>query len=189
MVQPVRSSRTAICTIGPRQATSPQTRFGSYSTGVAASSGSPIPANGIRFLNNTVSDANGYFYSGGNKVNAGFGGACENCTEVSGSVFHDVMAACFSTGSCHDNEFYNVDKIHIGLYDSNIHSQIIEDDSGGNMAVYNNYLHDFPAAVAIRLSRIPSLQQRPKQSDESTSDYHDAIFCFAQSPATATVYL
>jgi hypothetical protein len=94
---------------------------------------------GVTLDSTVISDAAGYQGSG--KTPVRFGGACQNCDEVKFSTFHDVMAGCFSVGSCHDNEFYNM----TGEAQSytNLHSQIIEDDSdkGGN-PVYNNYIHD-----------------------------------------------
>jgi hypothetical protein len=164
--------------------------LGSYSIGVAASSGSPTPTNGIRFLNNTVSDANGYFYVNGVRHNGGFGGACENCSEVGGNTFHDLMAACFSSRSCHDNEFYNMDAVNIALYDPSVHSQIIEDDSGGNSRVYNNYLHDSPAAVSILVCPGSPVYNNVFYNLTNQAPIRiDAAFCFAQNPATATEYI
>lgn len=101
--------------------------------------------NNITLKNSTISDASGYFYSNGTKINGGFGGACEECTEVSGSVFHDVSAACFDMILCHDSEFYNIDAVGIYNYDGGVnglHTQAIEDDGGNTSTDYNNYIHD-----------------------------------------------
>jgi len=145
---------------------------------------------GVRLLNSTISDANGYFYSGGVRKNGGFGGACENCQEVSGSIFHDVMAACFSPGTCHDSEFYNVDAVNIGLYDSGIHSQVIEDDGGGNSSVYNNYIHDNPAAVTVFVCPGSPIYNNVFYNNSNQAPIIvDTNFCFAQNPATATQYI
>ena len=103
-------------------------------------------SNRITLDHTTISDAAGWVYNGATKVVGGFGGACVNCGEVKNSTFHDNGAGCFTTPSCHDNEFYNYDYQFIfDLCSCRPHSQIIEDDytaETGNVVVYNNYLHD-----------------------------------------------
>lgn len=161
-----------------------------YSYGGVLGPGSPTPSNSIRFLNNVISDADGYLYSGGVKKSVPFGGACENCSEVAGNTFHDVMAACFSPVLCHDNEFYNIDSGSIALYDTSIHSQIIEDDSGGISYDYNNYLHDSPAAVSILVcAGSPIYNNVFSNLTNQPPIIIDTNGCYAENPATATEYI
>jgi hypothetical protein len=99
------------------------------------------------------SDVNGYVFNGGVKHFVRWGGACENCSEVQNSKFHDVFAGCFSVNSCHDNEFYNVvsdAQTFCNTTGAGCHTQIIEDDGGANFNKwYNNVIHDNTAAVTI----------------------------------------
>ena len=104
--------------------------------------------------NTEIEDSVGYHYVNGVKTAVRFGGACQNCAEVKNSKIHDTMAACFTVYRCHDSEFYNI-TAGVQAYDSNIHTQVIEDDqpsgtSSGGMAVYNNLIHDnTPVGVTI----------------------------------------
>jgi hypothetical protein len=125
-----------------------------YDTGVVLN-GTTNPS--IRFLNNTVSGANGYFFSStGAKIIGGVGGGCYGCLEVAGNTFHDVTAACFGSTFmiCHDNEFYNMDAVGIFNYDggtAGLHTQVVEDDGGGYSVDYNNYMHDSPNVASAFL--------------------------------------
>jgi hypothetical protein len=101
-----------------------------------------------------IEDSGGYHFVNGVKTAVRFGGACQNCAEVKNSKIHDTMAGCFTVYHCHDSEFYNI-TANVQAYDSNIHTQVIEDDqpsgtSSGGMAVYNNVIHDnTPVGVTI----------------------------------------
>lgn len=147
----------------------------------------PGPTAGIRLLNSTITDQNGYLYSGGVRKNIPFGGACVGCYEVSGDTFSYTMAACFDVLLCHDSEFSHVDAGLIELYDSSIHSQVIEDDGAGNSTVYNNYIHDNPAAVTMLLCPgSPFFNNVVSNSTNQPPLRIDADFCYATSPASAT---
>lgn len=158
-----------------------------YSYGGFAGVGAPTPTNGIRLLYSTVQDSDGYFFVGGVKHNGGFGGACENCSEVGGNTFHDTTAVCFSPYLCHDNEAYNTDAVNIGLYDSNIHSQVIEDDGGGQSFDYNNYLHNNPSAVTMDVCPgSPVFNNVMTGSTNQQPLTIDSGFCSAITPSSAT---
>lgn len=108
--------------------------------------GSGCLIGGILMFKTTCSDANGYVFSGGVKINnVPFAGACENCIEVSNSTFTRVIAACFAVGRCHDSEFYNIDASAsdplCNATGHGCHSQVIEADNNTPDAVYNNFIH------------------------------------------------
>lgn len=122
----------------------------------------PSPSQGVRVLNSKFTDQGGYFFSGAPKINAGFGGACKDCAEVGGSPqgtlgfgysskFGFGAAGCFDTRVCDNTEFTDVNDGAIEQYDApapyGLHSQIIEDDAGGNSINYGNYLHNSPHAA------------------------------------------
>jgi hypothetical protein len=119
----------------------------------------------VHLLGTTIDDSNGFgFNASGAKVTGGMmGGGCQNCAEVGKSKFVATMAACFSSGSCHDNEFTGIAQ---SVFDSSgsagyapmgsmrPHTQIIEDDSEGigpcgGAQIYNNWIHDNSAGVTL----------------------------------------
>lgn len=120
----------------------------------SANAADPGAGSGVRVINSTFSDQSGYFFYGATKILAGFGGACRDCNEVGGSSYSYTQAACFDTYLCHDSEFHDINDGAIEQYDSpapyGLHSQIIEDDAGGNSVEYNDYIHNSPhAAVGV----------------------------------------
>jgi hypothetical protein len=104
----------------------------------------------VKLLNSTISDDNGYMQYAGSRLNNGFGGACGNCSEVSGSTFHGGWAACFSVYACHDSQFYGITQ-NTAANVAGVHTQVVEDDGGGGgERVYNNIIHDnHPVGVTI----------------------------------------
>lgn len=102
----------------------------------------------LTLSNTEINDVNGYFGSGHTAVS--FGGACQNCAEVKNSHIHHTMAACFTVYSCHDSEFDHITSA-IQAYDSDIHTQVIENDYGqGVEKIYNNLIHDnIPVGVTV----------------------------------------
>jgi len=150
------------------------------------------PGNSVRLLNSTITDQNGYFFQGGTKITGvPFGGACRDCTEVSGDTFTYTMAACFDVAVCHDSEFSHIDQGGIANYDGDIHSQVIEDDGGGRSTVYNNYVHDNPAAVIVDVcpgSTVYNnvLANNPTPGDPNILVDARASQCHYQAPSTST---
>ncbi len=160
-----------------------------YDDGAIDSGGAGAdPGNAVRLLNSTLSDQNGYFFQGGTKITGvPFGGACRDCTEVGSDTFTYTMAACFDVATCHDSEFAHIDQGHIALYDADVHSQIIEDDGGGQSTNYDNYLHDSPAAVATLICAGSSYFNNVSSNlSNNFSLIIDTNGCFAVPPASAT---
>lgn len=117
-------------------------------------SSSVTPAYGVVYgvallENSTISDANGYWYSGGSQVGGASMGGCAGCTEVKGNTIHDGWIGCSSVYSCHDNEIYNIQ----GGLSLGIHTHMIYEDGAGQTAyyAYNNYLHDSQPGLVIQL--------------------------------------
>ncbi len=119
----------------------------------------------VKLLNTTIDDTGGFGFNASSvKITGGMlGGACQNCAEVGNSKFVKTMAACFSAGSSHDNEFTGISQApfdnpspsgYAPMGSSRPHTQVIEDNaegigSCGGAKIYNNLIHDNSAGVTM----------------------------------------
>lgn len=112
--------------------------------------------------NNTISDANGYYFYNGTKTNSGTMGGCSGCTYFYGNKVDYGFAGCSSVYSCHDNEFSHMTGFgpscgtagtsHCYNDQDAIHSHVIYDGDGPNQTVlyvYNNLVHDNWTGITI----------------------------------------
>lgn len=150
------------------------------------------PTIGIRLLNSTISDQNGYYFVNGVKHAGGFGGGFRGGYEAGGDTFAYTAASCFDTYLCHDSFFNHPDGSE-AIYDTNsggatgIHTQVIEDDGGGNSVNYNNYIVGATTAVTTLLCPgSPFFNNVATGSTNQAAIRIDSGFCFATTPASAT---
>jgi hypothetical protein len=106
------------------------------------------------FRNSIISDQNGYFFSGGTKINSVLSGGCAGCGEAYGNHVSYVWMGCSSVNSCHDNEFDH--QIQYPAYNyMNVHGHVIYEDatSGYQTAfyAYNNAVHDNQPGLLLNM--------------------------------------